>query len=108
MLEYLNKGSTHTKATFKAIPNGVLNRLAKLTSKTEENAKMSIKERYPDHANSLPRTGLVMKNFLSLKELWENADKREKKKNVKGRGEGDVTLISALGSHNCGGRKSIG
>ena len=68
---------------------------------------MSIKERYPDHANSLVSVGIGMKNFPNLKELWENADEREKKKNVKGRGEGDVTNISAFGSHNCGGRKSI-
>ena len=70
---------------------------------------MSIKERYPDHANSLARAGIGTKNFPTLKELWENADEREKKKkkNVKGRGEGDVTLISELGYHNCGGRKSM-
>ena len=43
LLKYLNKESTHTKAKFKVIPNGVLNRLTKLTSGTEENAKMSIK-----------------------------------------------------------------
>ena len=54
--------------------------MAKLTSGTEENAKMSIKERYPDHANSLARAGIGMKNFPTLKELWENADEREKKK----------------------------
>ena len=74
MLEYLNKESTHTKATFEAIPNGVLNILAKITSRTEENAKMSIKERCPDHDNSLARVGIGMKNFPTLKELWENAD----------------------------------
>ena len=34
LLKYMNKESTHTKATFKAIPNGVLNRLAKLTPRT--------------------------------------------------------------------------
>ena len=62
LLKYLNKEITHTKATFKVIPNGVLNRLAKPTSRTEENAKMSIKERYPDHANALARAGLGMKN----------------------------------------------
>ena len=53
LLKYLNKESTHTKATFKAIPNGVLNRLAKLTSITEEYANMSIQERYPDYSNEL-------------------------------------------------------
>ena len=67
---------------------------------------MSIKERYPDHDNALTRAGIGMKNFPTLKELWDNADEREKKKkkNVKVIGEGDLTLISALGSHNFGRR----
>ena len=97
------------KATCKAIPNGVLNRLAKPTSRTDENTKMSIKKHYPDHTNALAWAGLSMKIFPTLKELCKNADKRNKNKNknVKGRGEEDVVLISALGSHNCGGRKSI-
>ena len=102
LLKYLNRESTHTKATFKAIPNGVLNRLAKITSGTEENANMSKKERCPDRANALARAGLGMKNFTTLKELWDNADEREKKKSVKEIGEGNITIISALGSHNYG------
>ena len=55
------------KDTFKAIPNEVLNKLSQLNPRTEENAKMSIKERYPDHANALARAGLGMKNFPTLK-----------------------------------------
>ena len=42
LLKYLNKKITHTKSTFKAIPNGVLNRLSKLASIIEKNAKMNI------------------------------------------------------------------
>ena len=80
LLKYLNKESKHTKATFKATPNLLLNSLAKLTSITEENSNMSIKERYPDHANSLSRAGFGMINVPTLKELWENADEREKNK----------------------------
>ena len=71
---------------------------------------MSIKECYPYHSNALTREGLVMKNFPSLKELWENADERDKnkKENIKGRNEeGHVTLFFKLVSHNYGGRKSI-
>ena len=62
------------KATFKAIPNRLLNRLAEITSRIEENAKTSIKERYPDHTNALARVWLGTKNFPTLKELWDNAD----------------------------------
>jgi hypothetical protein len=39
-LKYLNRWSNHTKATFKAIPHGVLSRLAKLTTMMEENENM--------------------------------------------------------------------
>ena len=83
--------------------------MAKLNSGTDENDKMNIKERYPDHANALARAGLGMKKIPTLKELWDNVEERDKKKkrNVKGRGEGNITLISTLGSHNYGGRKSI-
>ena len=83
LLKYLKKGSTLTKATFKSIPNRVLNRLPKLTSRTEKIAKIIIKERYLEHANALSRAGLGMKNFPTLKELWENADEREKNEKQK-------------------------
>ena len=46
-LRYLNKGSTHTKACFKAIPTGVFKRMAKLTTVTEDNADKSLRELYP-------------------------------------------------------------
>ena len=95
LLKYLNKEITQKEATFKAISNGVLNMLAKITSRIEEKAKISLKKNYPDHSNALARAGLGLKNFPTLKELWDNVDEREKKKkrNVKGRGEGNVTLI---------------
>ena len=83
LLKYLNKEITQKEATFKAISNGVLNRLAKITSRTEENAKISLKKNYPDHANALARAGLGLKNFPTLKELWDNVDEREKKKKQK-------------------------
>ena len=68
------------KATFKAILNGVLNRLAKFTSITEYNAKMSVNELYTDHTNSLALTRINKKTFQNMKELWENADEQEKNK----------------------------
>ena len=63
LLKYHNKESTHMKATFEVIPNGVLNKLAKLTSRIEENTKMNIRERYPDHNNESSRARLSMKIF---------------------------------------------
>ena len=51
------------KGTFKVIPNGVLNRFFELTSRTEENSNMSIKEHYPDDTYVLARAGLGIKTF---------------------------------------------
>ena len=72
----MNKEITHTKVTFKAIPNGFLNRLAKLTSRTADNSKMSINKSYPGNNRVLAKVRLNMKIFPNLKELWENADER--------------------------------
>jgi len=41
-LKYLNSDSQHTRATFKAIPSGVLKRLSKLTTLTEEIENLTI------------------------------------------------------------------
>ena len=70
---------------------------------------MSINEHYPGHTRSLARSGPNMKIFPTSKELWENADEQEKNKNknVKGRHEVNVTLISELRSRNCDERKYI-
>ena len=57
--------------------------MAKITSITEENARMSIKELYLDHTNALAIARTGKKNFPTLKELWEKADEREKKKKEK-------------------------
>ena len=45
-----------------------------------DNYKISINEQYPIHTVELTKSGINMNIFLTLKELWENADKREKKK----------------------------
>ena len=69
LLKYLNKGSAHTKAFFKAIPNGVISRLASLTSMTPGNADTRLDVLYPDHASALTRAGLVLNDeFPTLRE----------------------------------------
>ena len=53
-LKYLNSDSTHTKATFAAIPNGVLvGRLNRLTSKTKRLENATVDKIYPHHAQAL-------------------------------------------------------
>ena len=79
-LKYLNKGSTHTNATFNAIPSGIFYRLAKLTSKTKKNTQMKINERYKGHAKALSKAGLAPKIYLTLKEIWNKADALKMKK----------------------------
>ena len=68
------------KATLKAIMNGVLNRLSKLASRTEENSNIIMNELYPYHNDSLAIVGINKNIFPTLKELWDNADKWEKNK----------------------------
>ena len=43
----------------RAIPLGVLGRLAKLTSKTRKNAKSRMNKLYPDPCKALEKAGLI-------------------------------------------------
>ena len=67
------------KATFKLTLYGFLNILAKILSRMEDNTNININGCYPGHTMSLSKAGLNMKNYPTLKELWENSDEREKK-----------------------------
>ena len=66
LIKYINKQSTHTKSTFKAVPNGVSNMLSKLTSWKEENSKMRINERFPGHKMALTKAGINLKSYSTL------------------------------------------
>ena len=56
----MDKESNHMKATFKVVPKGVLKRLAKITSSTEDNSKIRVNEWYPDHTMALTKVGIKM------------------------------------------------
>ena len=73
-LNYLNKGSTHTNATFNTIPSGIFYRIPKLISRTKKNAQMKIYERYQGHSKALSRSGLAPKIYPTLKEIWKKSD----------------------------------
>ena len=60
VLKYLNKNSAHTKATFEAIPHGVLRRLPSLTSVHEDNENTPLNELFPEHIGALERAGLPL------------------------------------------------
>ena len=76
-LKYLNKGSAHTRACLEAIPYGVLNRLAKLTTKTPQNEHKRLDEIYPLHADALRAAQLNPSNYPTLKELQDARVERE-------------------------------
>ena len=59
---------------FNAIPSGIFNWLAILTSRTKKNAQMRIDKNYQGNTNALTKAGLAPKIFLSLKEIWKKAD----------------------------------
>ena len=71
-LTYLNKGSTHTSACFKAIPSGVFGRLAKLTTMTPENANKPLEELYPKHIEVLRKAELIQGPTPTLKQVLDN------------------------------------
>ena len=74
-IKYLNKGSQHTKACFKAIPLGVFDRLAKLTTINSSNENLTMDKIYPIHAKALVDAGLVI-TFPTLKECIVSSSKR--------------------------------
>ena len=90
-LKYFGKESTHTPGTPRAIPSGVLNRIAKLTSRKASTKYEEVEKIYPDHANALHKAGLAPPNFLTMGYLWSNQDEKidiekepyvSKKKNI--------------------------
>ena len=62
-LKYVGKESTHTPGTLRAIPSGVLNRLAKLASRKTSLHSEGVEKVYPDHANALRKAGLATPDF---------------------------------------------
>ena len=70
----MNKGSTHTNATFNAIPSGIFYRLAKIASRTKINAQMKIDERYQGHAKALSKAGMSPKVYPTLNKIWKKVD----------------------------------
>ena len=73
-MKYVIKESTHTSGTLRAIPSGVLNLLAKLTSQTPSINYEGVDKIYPDHANALRKAGLTPSNFPTMGYLWSNQD----------------------------------
>lgn len=73
-LRYLNDGSTHSKATFRAVPQGVINRLVSLTSLRIREER--IDEVYPDHCAALRSAGLAPNIFPTFQQVRQKEAQR--------------------------------
>ena len=65
-LKYVGKESTHTPGNLRAIPSGVFNRLAKLTSKNPSIQAAAVDTIYPAHANALRKAGIATSVFPTM------------------------------------------
>ena len=85
---YVDNKSTHRRSCLRAIPNGVLKRLSRLTSDDgAETATKSIDDIYPMHIEALREAKLLpSKEFPDIPrmhELWKK-NKRDEKKKING------------------------
>ena len=78
-LKYVGKESTHTPGTLRAIPSGVFNRLAKLTSRKPSIQAAVVDSIYPAHVNALRKACLASSVFPTMGDLWEKQDEKLEK-----------------------------
>ena len=85
-LLYLNRGSSHTSACYRAIESGVLGRLAKLTSATAATLGRAMHLLYPNHAKALQQAGLSCATLPTLKQVLDRprgSSNRSRRKSAK-------------------------
>ena len=85
-LKYFGKERNQTTGTLRAIPSGVLNPLAKITSIKTSIHSEKVDTIYPDHANALRKACLAPPNFPTMGYLWSKQDEKiyiEKEPDVK-------------------------
>ena len=78
-LKYVGKESNHTPSTLCAIPSGVFNCLAKLTSRKPSIRAAAVDSIYPAHAKALRKAGLAPSVFPTMGKLWEKQDEKLEK-----------------------------
>ena len=85
-LKYVSQDRTHTLGTLRTIPSGVLNRVAKLTSRNPSIHAEAVDKIYPAHANALRKEGLAPPVFPTMGDLWRKQDEKvenEKERDVR-------------------------
>ena len=75
-LKYVGKENTYPPGTLRATPSGVLNCLAKLTSRKPSLHSEGVDKIYPDHANALRKAGLAPSNLPTMGDLWSKQDEK--------------------------------
>ena len=75
-MKYVGKESTHIPGTLRTIPSGVLNRLAKLTSRKPSIQAEAVDTIYSDHANALRKAVLAPPVFPTMGDLWGKQDEK--------------------------------
>jgi hypothetical protein len=77
--KYLNTGSTHPPAVFRAVPHGVSIRLAGLTTRTAQNENESLSDIYPDVHSALQKSGYFTgeKKLPSLGQVLDNREREQ-------------------------------
>ena len=78
-LKYVGRESNHTPSTLRAIPSGVFNCLAKLTSRKPSIRAAAVDSIYPAHANALRKAGLAPSVFPTMGKLWGKQDEKLEK-----------------------------
>ena len=78
-MKYVGKESNQTPGTLLAIPFGVLNRLAKITSWKPSIQEEAVDTIYPDHGNALRKAGLAPPVFPTMGDLWRKQDEKLEK-----------------------------
>ena len=68
-LKFIGKEITHIPGILRAIPSGILNCLAKLTSRKLSIQAEAVDTIYPAHANALRKAGLAAPVFPTMGDL---------------------------------------
>ena len=75
-LKYVGKEITHAPSTLRVIPLGVLNCLAKLTSRKSSINSEGVNKIYPNHTKALRKAGLAPHDFPTMGDLWIKQDEK--------------------------------
>ena len=79
----MNSDSTHTCSCIQAVPTGVFQCLAKLTSKTRTTMKSKMDELYPDHCEALLNTGLLPDQVPMMRDVLKEIEEINKSKHTR-------------------------